>query len=411
MSRASSPSSGRRYGTARVCQLWEVPRSTVYARRARASRPAQPAAKRGPKGAGTDAALTEQIRAVLARSPFIGEGYRKAWARLRLAGVRTSKGRVLRLMRAAGLLAPTRVGRRRGPRNHDGTITTDRPDELWGTDATACLTTREGNATVFIAVDHCTQERVGIHAARPGTRCEALEPLRQGLRAHHGGYGPGVAAGLRPAPRPRQPVPQRPLPGRAALPRHPLEPVVRGRTRRQRLRRVLHPHAQGAAALGGAVRDGPAAAPPAARVQGPLQPEVPGRAPRPPHPGRRPPGALAEHRSGCMITASEVSKKSGAVQGAVRAPRHGGARVLDVRPRRESLAASAYDDAGLTRGYSIGCLTTRTLNCPANGNRRYRTTWQRRMRFRGLKFDSDTSGAAVVSAFARSGVARRNQGV
>ena len=57
---------GRRYGTARVCQLWEVPRSTVYARRARAGRPAQPAAKRGPKGAGTDAALTEQIRAVLA---------------------------------------------------------------------------------------------------------------------------------------------------------------------------------------------------------------------------------------------------------------------------------------------------------------------------------------------------------
>ena len=37
MSRASSPSSRRRYGTARVCQLWEVPRSTVYARRARAS--------------------------------------------------------------------------------------------------------------------------------------------------------------------------------------------------------------------------------------------------------------------------------------------------------------------------------------------------------------------------------------
>ena len=190
MSRASSPSSGRRYGTARVCQLWEVPRSTVYARPTRASRPAQPAAKRGPKGAGTDAALTEQIRAVLARSPFIGEGYRKAWERLRLAGVRTSKGRVLRLMRAAGLLAPTRVGCRPGSRNHDGTITTDRPDELWGTDATACLTTREGNATVFIAVDHCTQGCVGIHAARPGTRFEALEPLRHGLRAHR------VAAGL-----------------------------------------------------------------------------------------------------------------------------------------------------------------------------------------------------------------------
>jgi hypothetical protein len=129
--RASSPSTGRRYGTARVCRAWEVPRSTVYARRVRTSRPATAASKRGPKQTWTDAALTEQIRAVLTNSPFIGEGYRKAWARLRVAGVRTSTGRVLRLMREAGLLAPTRVGRRRGPRNHDGTITTERPDELW----------------------------------------------------------------------------------------------------------------------------------------------------------------------------------------------------------------------------------------------------------------------------------------
>ena len=196
MNRAGSPSTARRYGTARVCRVWEVSRSTLYARRARASRTAQPAAKCGPKQAWSDAALTEQVRSVLASSPFIGEGYRKAWARLRMAGVRTSRGWVLRLMREAGLLAPTRTGRRRGPRNHDGTITTERPDEMWGTDATAYLTTREGNATVFIAVDHCTQECAGIHAARPGTRFEALEPLRQGLRQHFGGYRAGVAAGL-----------------------------------------------------------------------------------------------------------------------------------------------------------------------------------------------------------------------
>ena len=196
MSRTTSPSTGRPYGTPRICQLWEVPRSTVYERRARARRPLRPAAKRGPRQAWTDEALTEQVRAVLAASPFTGEGYRKVWARLRLAGVRTSKGRVLRLMREAGLLAPTRVGRRRGPRVHDGTITTERPDEMWGTDATSCLTTREGNATVFIAVDHCTQECIGIHAARPGTRFEALEPLRQGLREHFDGYEADLARGL-----------------------------------------------------------------------------------------------------------------------------------------------------------------------------------------------------------------------
>ena len=313
MSRASSPSTARRYGTARVCQLWEVPRSTVYERRARASRPVQPAAKRGPKQAWTDAALTERIRAVLTNSPFLGEGYRKAWARLRLAGVRTSKGRVLRLMREAGLLAPTRVGRRRGPRSHDGTITTERPDEMWGTDATACLTTREGNATVFIAVDHCTQECVGIHAARPGTRFEALEPLRQGLREHFAGYAAGIASGLS--------------------------------LRHDHGSQYLSDHFQGELSFLG-IRSSPsfvaapegngcaerfirtlkeqllwvetfetvrAATTRAARVQRPLQPGLAGRAPRPPHPGSRPPGALAEHRSGRVITASEVSKKPGAV--------------------------------------------------------------------------------------------------
>jgi hypothetical protein len=69
-----------------------------------------------------DAALVEAIRAVLCGSPFHGEGHRKLWARLRIAGVRTSKRRVLRLMREHGLLAPSRVGSPRGPRNHDGTI-------------------------------------------------------------------------------------------------------------------------------------------------------------------------------------------------------------------------------------------------------------------------------------------------
>jgi len=193
MSRAASPSTMRCYGTALVCRVWELPRSTVYARRLP---PAPLKAKGGPRGGWTDAALTEQIRAVLARSSFVGEGYRKVWARLRLSGVRTARGRVLRLMREAGLLAPTRVGHRRGPQVHDGTIRTEQPDEMWGTDATACFTTVEGTATVFIAVDHCTQECIGIHAAKPGTRFEALEPLRQGIREHFADYGANVAAGL-----------------------------------------------------------------------------------------------------------------------------------------------------------------------------------------------------------------------
>src|SRR5690349_3778346 len=128
MSRTASPRSGTPYGLARVCRVWRTSRATVYRRRAPV--PANPPGRRGPSGARPDAALVEAIRAVLSASPFHGEGHRKVWARLRIAGVRTSKRRVLRLMRTHGLLAPSRVG---APRNHDGTIIPDRVDEMWGT--------------------------------------------------------------------------------------------------------------------------------------------------------------------------------------------------------------------------------------------------------------------------------------
>ena len=86
MSQTCSPSTQRRYGLARVCRVWEVARSTVYLHQARATTPAPPPGKRGPNTSWTDAALLEQIQTVLAASPFLGEGHRKVWARLRVAG-------------------------------------------------------------------------------------------------------------------------------------------------------------------------------------------------------------------------------------------------------------------------------------------------------------------------------------
>jgi transposase InsO family protein len=142
-----------------------------------------------------DEALVETIRKLLADSPFHGEGYRKIWARLRFAGIRTSKRRVLRLMRAHDLLAPGRVGRPHGPKAHDGTIRTERVDEMWATDLTSTLT-GEGQASIFVTVDHGSTECLGIHAARRATRFEALEPLRQGVHACFGAFGEGIAGGL-----------------------------------------------------------------------------------------------------------------------------------------------------------------------------------------------------------------------
>jgi transposase InsO family protein len=175
------------------------PRSTYYHHRQRDAVPAQQRPtpkKRGPTGPCDDQALVGHIRGVLADSPFHGEGYRKAWARLRHQGIRTSAERVRRLMRQHGLQAPHRAGNPHGPKAHDGTITTGRPDVMWGTDLTTTVTAAEGHACVFVAVDHCTGECVGLHAAKRGTRFEALEPLRQGVREHFGGFGPGVASGL-----------------------------------------------------------------------------------------------------------------------------------------------------------------------------------------------------------------------
>ena len=195
MSRTLSPSTGKPYGLARVAAVWELSRSTYYARRHRRAYPIE-SRKRGPRTAWSDEALSERIRAQIAASPFRGEGHRKVWARLRLAGVRTSKARVLRLMRQAQLLAPQRQAEPAVEKPHSGTITTDRPNRMWGIDATATVTLEDGQVTVFAAVDHCTAECVGIHAVKRATRFQALEPLRQGVHQHFGGFQAGAAQGL-----------------------------------------------------------------------------------------------------------------------------------------------------------------------------------------------------------------------
>ncbi len=193
MSRTISPVSGKPYGLAVVCRAWGLARSTVYRHRAPAS--STPLGRPGPAGPMPDADLVVAIRAVLAASSFHGEGHCKVWARLRFAGVRTSRRRVLRLMREHGLLAPSRTGSPRGPRSHDGTIIPETIDTMWGTDLTTTVT-GEGQAAVFVAVDHCSAECVGIHVAQHATRFEALEPLRQGVRHHFGGFAKDIARGL-----------------------------------------------------------------------------------------------------------------------------------------------------------------------------------------------------------------------
>ena len=75
-------------------------------------------------------------------------------------------------------------------------IQTERPDELWGTNASRFWTRAEGWCWFFGAIDHCASDIVGWHVAKKGDRWAALEPVRQGVRAHMGGFGRGHRPGL-----------------------------------------------------------------------------------------------------------------------------------------------------------------------------------------------------------------------
>lgn len=194
MSHTVSPSSSKPYGVARVASIWGLARSSFYAARQRQQHPREPQ-KRGPK-VHSDEELLTVIRQLLDEPVFTGEGYRKIWARLRHQGVRTSKDRVLRLLRENRLLSPSRLPDATTGNPHEGTIIPEASNQMWGTDATATFTHEEGTVTVFAAIDHYSADCVGIHAVKKATRFEALEPIRQGVREHFGTFSGGSAAGL-----------------------------------------------------------------------------------------------------------------------------------------------------------------------------------------------------------------------
>jgi len=196
MSSATSTGVGKPYGLQRVCRVLDFPRSTIYAQQTAAKAVSLRPQRRGPKPQLADADLLMAIRTDLAASPFTGEGHRKVWARLRIMrDIRVSRARVLRLMRENALLSPHR--RPQGePVVHDGTIVTDRPNDMWGTDGIRISTVDEGWVWVFAAVDHFDACCVGLHTVKTGNRFAALQPIAQGLKTEFGATDAEAGRGL-----------------------------------------------------------------------------------------------------------------------------------------------------------------------------------------------------------------------
>ena len=192
MSAAISPSTGRRYGMRLVTRIWGAPRSSIFYRRKERPEPR----RRGPKPLIPDEVLIPMIREDLANSPFREEGHRKVYYRLKHEKqLQVAPKRILRLMREHALLSPQRAPKGEA-KTHDGTICTEKPNELWGTDGTTAQVVAEGTVWIFGAIEHWNAECVGIHACKIGDRFNAMEPVKQGLRKHHGGLAKGIAAGL-----------------------------------------------------------------------------------------------------------------------------------------------------------------------------------------------------------------------
>ena len=55
---------------------------------------------------------------------------------------------------------------------------------------------KDGNVTVFAAIDHGSADGAGIYTVKRATRFEALEPIRPGVREYFGRFRANAAAGL-----------------------------------------------------------------------------------------------------------------------------------------------------------------------------------------------------------------------
>lgn len=186
---------GKPFGIERVCLVWEYPRATFYQHRSVAAFGKAKPGKRGPKPKLSDKQLLALIRQDLKSSPFIGEGHRKVWARLKFGqGIKVSRNRVLRIMRENNLLSPRRA--RRSANLHEGEIISSAPDVMWGADGTRVFTAKDGWSWVFAAVDHFNAECVGRHACKKGDRFAALEPVSQAVQEHFGTVSQDAARGL-----------------------------------------------------------------------------------------------------------------------------------------------------------------------------------------------------------------------
>jgi len=146
MSEKASPKTHLIYGVEMVCKAWNFPRSSFYHFKKMSQKVKN---RRGKRPTVSDENLLKAVISYINDSHFQGEGHRKIHARLkRLKGLKVGRNRVLKIMKNNHLLSPYRC--EQGKANlHDGRITTDIPNVMWGTDAAKIFTLEDGWVCFF----------------------------------------------------------------------------------------------------------------------------------------------------------------------------------------------------------------------------------------------------------------------
>ena len=143
-------------------------------------------ARPGPRPAITDDQLLMEIRKEILEGLFLDEGVKKTWKRLQRRGIKASKERVNRIMREHNLLSVTRPKPERKVNEHTGSIKTELPNRMWGTDGKKFYTQKEGWCWFFGVIDHFNDEILAWHANKSGNRFNAMEPVRTAVKKTYG---------------------------------------------------------------------------------------------------------------------------------------------------------------------------------------------------------------------------------
>ena len=179
-------------------------------------------------------------------------------ARLRVAGVRSSPRRVRRVMGREPLAcAPIASGATK-KKTHDGTIVTDKVNEMWGTDMSQTVTIEEEGGPMFSSPSNTRTQKSSAFTPRvSANRFEARwSRSGRGCIGASGSIAPGVARGLKLRHDHGSNYMSGDFQSEIKCLGHRSFAILRARTRRAKWRRrALHPNLEGELALGADVQN------------------------------------------------------------------------------------------------------------------------------------------------------------